>query len=216
MASESNRPKTRRTPSEVRAARRSRRHSRRRLRQIIIGTVVASIAVIFIFSLFLPSLSRGRSSGILGRSAPDGPGVRVADQGERHISQGQDHAPYSSVPATSGSHYPRPLAPARWAVHAESLPDEILVHNLEHGGIGVHYNCPEGCDELADQLAEIVRDSTRQGLKVIMSPYPDMDTTIALTAWTFIDKLDVFDEQRVRDFIEAHESSPNAPEPTAR
>ena len=216
MASESNRPKTRKTPSEARAARRARGHARRRLRRIIIGTAVASIAVIFIFSLFLPSLSLGRSSGILGRSAPDGPGIRVESQGRAHINPGEEHPPYNSVPATSGSHYPRPLAPARWAVHAESVPDEIRLHNLEHGGIGVHYNCPEGCDELADQLAEIVRDSTRQGLKVIMSPYPDMDTTIALTAWTFIDKFDQFDEQRVRDFIEAHESSPNAPEPTAR
>ena len=216
MASESNRPRTRRTPSEARAARRARRHARSRLRRIIIGSVVASIAIIFIVSLFLPSLSRGRSSGILGRSAPDGPGVKVENQGRTHINPGQGHPPYNSIPATSGSHYPRPLAPARWAVHSESLPDEILVHNLEHGGIGVHYDCPEGCDELADQLAEIVRDSTRQGLKVIMSPYPDLGATITLTAWRFIDKFDAFDEQRIRDFIEAHESSPNAPEPTDR
>ena len=45
-----------------------------------------------------------------------------------------------------------------------------------------------------------------------MSPYPDMGTRIALTAWTFIDKFDLFDEARISEFIGSHESSPNAPE----
>ena len=49
-----------------------------------------------------------------------------------------------------------------------------------------------------------------------MSPYPGMDSTISLTAWTFIDRLDFFDEDRIRDFVGTHESSPNAPEGTAR
>ena len=213
MASQPSRSRTRRSPSEARAARRARRETRRRLRRIIFGTVVAAIAVTFIASLFLPGLNIGGGSGLFGRSAPDGPGIRVADQGRTHIEPGQDHPLYNSVPAISGWHFPQPLAPVRWGVHTQSLPDENLVHNLEHGGVGVHYDCPEGCDELVDQLADIVRG---RGLKVILSPYPGMDTTIALTAWTFIDKFDVFDEQRVRDFIEAHESSPNAPEPTAR
>ncbi len=49
-----------------------------------------------------------------------------------------------------------------------------------------------------------------------MSPYAGMDTAISLTAWTFIEKFDVFDEDRIRDFVGAHESSSNAPEPGAR
>ena len=39
-----------------------------------------------------------------------------------------------------------------------------------------------------------------------------MDTRIALTAWTFIDQFGEFDEDRIRDFVSSHESSPNAPE----
>lgn len=216
MVSESSQAKARKTPTEARAARRARRETRRRLRRFVVGGVITIVAILFIVALFLPGLSLGRSGGILGRDAPDGPGTRVEDQGRTHISPGQDHPGYNSVPATSGWHYPQPLAPAKWAVHVDSIPDEILVHNLEHGGIGVHYNCPEVCDDLVDQLAEIVRDSTRQGLKVIMSPYPEIGSKIAITAWNFIDKFDQFDEQRIRAFIESHERSPNAPEPTAR
>jgi hypothetical protein len=43
-----------------------------------------------------------------------------------------------------------------------------------------------------------------------------MDTRIALTAWTFLDGFDDFDEARIMAFISAHESSPNAPEPFVR
>ena len=45
-----------------------------------------------------------------------------------------------------------------------------------------------------------------------MSPYPDMETRIALTAWTFLDKFEDFDEARISEFISSHESSPNSPE----
>lgn len=97
-------------------------------------------------------------------------------------------------------------------MYTEAIPDEVLVHNLEHGGIGVHYNCPDGCDELVDQLAGVVR---RSG-KIVMSPYPGMETRIALTAWNFLDAFDDFDEVRIKDFIDTHESSSNAPEPNVR
>jgi hypothetical protein len=88
------------------------------------------------------------------------------------------------------------------------ISDEVLEHNLEHGGVGIHYNCPGGCPALIQGLAEI---AGRYG-KVVMSPYPDMRSAIALTAWTFIEKLDELDERRITEFIEAHVSSPVAPE----
>ena len=149
-----------------------------------------------------PEVSTGTRSGV--------PGVRVPDQGRDHIQRGQSHPPYNSVPATSGWHYSiRGVAPASWGVHDEVLPDEALVHNLEHGGVGVHYNCPGGCAELVKQLAAIVARHD----KVIMAPYPGMDTRIALTAWNFLDGFNDFNEARITAFIDHHVSSPNAPEP---
>ena len=144
------------------------------------------------------------------------PGERFPGQGKSHIASGEPHPAYNSVPATSGWHYGIPLALADWGVHEGMLTDEVLVHNLEHGGIGVHYNCPEGCDELASRLREVVSRVRSEGKKVLMSPYRGMDTRIALTAWTFMDSFDEFDEQRIMRFISAHESSLNAPEPLVR
>ena len=80
----------------------------------------------------------------------------------------------------------------------------------------MHYDCPVGCGELVAQLASIVEGAVAQGLKVIMTPYPGMETRIALTAWNFLDAFGGFDEERIRTFIRAHESSPNAPEPFVR
>ncbi len=208
MATSSKRNKDRMTPTQVRAARRLRRQRRRRFVKFAGMSGISLVAIVFIFSLFAGGLrGGGGNSGNTG-PAPTGPGLRIPAQGADHISQSQTHPEYNSVPATSGWHYGDASAPAPWGVHGAALPDEILVHNLEHGGVGIHYNCPDGCDELVSQLKGI---ADRMG-KVILSPYPGMDTRIALTAWTFLDAFDEFDKDRVEDFARAHESSPNAPE----
>ncbi len=208
MATSSNRNKDRMTPTQVRAARRLRRQRRRRLVKFGGMSAISLLAIVFIFSLFAGGLRGGGNSGANTGPAPSGPGLRIPVQGADHISQSQTHPDYNSVPATSGWHYGDASAPVPWGVHGDALPDEILVHNLEHGGVGIHYNCPEGCDELVSQLKKI---ADRMG-KVILSPYPGMETKIALTAWTFLDTFDEFDKDRVEDFARAHESSPNAPE----
>ena len=204
------RGKNRPSRTQVRAARRSRRHRRRRFLRWFAGGAVGFVALAFILSLFIGGLPLQNLFG--GSDAPDGPGVRFAEQGAEHITPGQEHASYNSVPATSGWHFAQPLAPARWGVHETPLADEVLLHNLEHGYVNVHYNCPDGGAELVTQLTEVVDKATGRGGKLLMSPYPDMDTKIALTAWTFLDQFEVFDEARISDFVSSHESSPNAPE----
>ena len=204
------------TPTQARAARRSRRQARRRLVRYGGGAAVALVAFIFILSLFVPGLPF-LTQDRLGRGAPDGPGERVAEQPRTHVGIGEAHPAYNSVPATSGWHYNLPLAPVRWGVHDEFIEEEYRLHNLEHGGIGIHYDCPDGCSELVGQLSALVRRARDEDdLKVLLSPYPGMETRIALTSWTFIDRLDEFDEDRIVDFILAHESSANSPEPNAR
>ena len=171
-------------------------------------------------------------------------GEKIGDigGGNMHVQRDESHPSYNSVPATSGWHYSDELAPMPWGVYSEPIPDEVLVHNLEHGGVGIHYNCPDGCDFLVQQLASLAihregdwideyistldpdldrqelaqAENIRRHYKIIMSPYPNMETTIALTAWNFLDRLDVYDDGRIIDFILDHVSSSNAPEYLAR
>ena len=68
------------------------------------------------------------------------PGQKVPEMGREHIAVGISHTPYNSNPPTSGSHY---ADTANWGIHEGTIPDEYLIHNLEHGGVVVHYKCPE-------------------------------------------------------------------------
>lgn len=135
--------------------------------------------------------------GYFGWRAADLPGTFVASQGNAHIQLATDpHPPYSSDPPTSGSHLPY-LAP--WGIHTRPIPRELQVHNLEDGGVLIQYNCE--CPELVEKLAAVVR---RYEHGVILAPYPEMKSRIALTAWTRLDTMEEFDEARVVRFISAY------------
>ena len=201
--------RTRLTPTQARRARRARRQRRRRVYIWLGGIAVALISSTLVLSIILPGLPLG---SLFQGGTPEGPGIRIEDQGATHVTPGEDHPQYNSTPPTSGWHYDLPLAPARWGIYDEPIQPEVLLHNLEHGYINVHYDCPEACPELVDQLTEIVQEGIDRGGKLLMSPYPGLDSRISLTAWTFLDQFDDFDEDRIRAFVNGHESSPNAPE----
>lgn len=164
------------------------RHKEQRRRRTIRAIALVSVAVAVIAALLVWSVV----------SAANRPGDPVPDMGNLHIEEGnQSPVAYNSTPPTSGPHYG---SLARWGIHTEPIPDELMVHNLEDGGVGIWYDCPDGCPELVSQL-ESVAERYHEG--VLLAPYPGLDTRIALTAWTRIDRFDEFDEERVERFIRA-------------
>src|SRR5712692_3029473 len=87
------------------------------------------------------------------RAMADLPGVKMPDQGNRHVQTAADpHEPYNSDPPTSGPHLPY-IAP--WGVHTRPIPLELQVHNLEDRGVVVQYSC-----ESTDLVAKL-RDEVR-------------------------------------------------------
>ena len=135
-----------------------------------------------------------------------GQGVKFPEQVySPHINVGQKHPPYNSKPATSGWHHSNWV---KWGVYEIEIPDEYLLHNLEHGGVGIHYNCPQECLGMLDELSRIASKYD----KMVVSPYSDMDSRISLTSWTYKDSFDEFNEDRITAFINAHIGKPPAPE----
>lgn len=140
------------------------------------------------------------------------PGQGVTIQGQTHIRRGAAHPPYKSIPPTSGWHYADATAP--WGISESPIDDEVQVHNLEHGGVLIQYK-PSGItpgldEELINKLKGLVERLREEPkyCKLILAPYPGLDTKIALTAWGRIDKFDIeqFDEsveQRIKRFIDA-------------
>ncbi|MFQ5858060.1 MAG: DUF3105 domain-containing protein [Anaerolineae bacterium] len=142
----------------------------------------------------------GAVVGARARRGPQ-PGEAVEGMGNLHLqSLDEPHAPYNTSPPTSGPHIE---LHAERKISTEPVAPEIQVHELEHGGIFINYNCEVyagDCDALVDELADIVTLHDQ----VFVAPYADMDTPIALTAWERIDRLDSVDRQRIAAFIEAY------------
>jgi len=165
---------------------------------------VATFAILAAAAVIVFLLSGG------GDSRPDYP-HRVQtfkDQGREHLAVGQPYDFYNSDPPTSGPHGPA----VDWGVHAEPVAKEMQVHNLEHGGVAVLYDCSAGvplddgqCRELRDQLTAIVESNISKPKLVLMSPYAGMEHRIALTAWRTLDTLDEFDAARIQAFIAHYE-----------
>lgn len=154
------------------------------------------------------------------------PGEKIADLGRKHVPGGTK-VEYNSNPPTSGDHY------ADWirsGVYESPKEDGYLVHSLEHGYVIMHYRCqvagdrlqstvnqatesgeasPSGqvdtqsqCEERKTQLTKIYEKKGKR--KLIVVPRASLDTNFALTAWTYIDKFDSFDQSRIEKFIDAH------------
>jgi hypothetical protein len=120
-------------------------------------------------------------------------------QGRTHIQRAQNHPAYNSTPPTSGWHYGDQVA--SHGIHAEPVPNEVQVHNLEHGEIMVQYDCPSGCPDTLAALERIVKSYPK---KVILAPYPGMGKPIALTSWGRLKYLNTPDETAIRAFIAAY------------
>lgn len=125
------------------------------------------------------------------------PGELIPDQGREHVTSA-NHPPYSSNPPTSGWHFGWE---AEWRVYKEELPDETLIHNLEHGGIWISYR-PDIPEDIIKRLESFY---DKYGRKIIVTPRPKNDTDIALAAWTRLDKFNASDysDERVERFIKA-------------
>lgn len=124
-------------------------------------------------------------------------GEVVEDLGREHITVGAQHPPYNSNPPTSGPHWPQP---APWGIYEDEQPDEQLVHNLEHGGVNVFYKPDLPKDQIA-RLEDFVRPHR---VKVILAPRAANETLIALTSWNHILKLNEFDEEKIKSFIQTN------------
>ena len=173
-----------------------------------------AVAMLLILSLFGGQI-RNKQAGVRPGLNRGGPVALAPDDGQEIISVDAEHATYSTVPATSGPHWSENSgtegapygAPVRWGIWDEELPDEVLVANLKWGGIGLHYDCPDGCPETVDALRDVV--PVNQAL-FVMSPFSGLPARIAVTAWRHVMYLDEVDVERIRDFEDEYKD--RAPE----
>lgn len=110
-------------------------------------------------------------------------------------SASHTEAPYShdGKPPAGGDHN---ACWGTWGVHAEPLAPERFIHNLEHGGIVLTYNCPDGCEVEKLWLESFASDNEL----VVVTKYPELATRFGLSAWNARAYSDCLDAAFVRDF----------------
>lgn len=182
-------------------AERERAAKQRKL--MTIGGAVAG--VVLIVGLFVFLALQPKSGGFAGST--DDLGTVMPDLGRDHVNPGQPHGQYNSIPPTSGWHWPNA---AEWGIYSDPVPNELQIHNLEHGGIVIQYNCQSaqgggpldeaGCTRMRNDLVAIGR---RYPSKVIVAPYPSMEYKVAVTAWSRIMTMEQVDESRIKRFVDA-------------
>lgn len=121
-------------------------------------------------------------------------------EGNLHFGANETPSAYiwRTHPPTSGKHGNT----VGWGIYEETVPEVNQIHNLEDGGVIIHYNCPEECPEIVAELSQIVSEMGTEQL--ILHPYTNMDSKIALTAWTKMLQLDEVDRDAIIDFIKKY------------
>jgi Protein of unknown function (DUF3105) len=132
----------------------------------------------------------------------------VESQGRRHVEELAEDFEYNSVPATSGQHYAQPRGPAIWNLYSAPIQQEILVHNLEHGGVVVQY----GSEVSQSTVAQIVDWYSNDPRGLVVAPLlpeleeqePALADKIALTAWQHLMTCSAFDEAAFSGFLDEY------------
>ncbi|RMG80273.1 MAG: DUF3105 domain-containing protein [Chloroflexi bacterium] len=176
-------------------AKRSRKPSRksdnwlkRNQTWLVIAGVVVALAVIVI-------TVRQSSLGDIDLSIPDRSEAYPIVSRE-HIAAGEtvDPEAYNSNPPTSGPH----SSSVRTGVYQQELPDENLVHNLEHGHIWLSYR--DADDTEAIELLSAIQ--ARFPRTVVVTYRPRNDTRVAVAAWGRLLKIDgELNEDEILAFI---------------
>lgn len=120
---------------------------------------------------------------------------------ERERSFGREHVngpvDYEAEFPTSGSHSPTPAQPG---FYESDLPDEAIVHSLEHGNVVIYYDEP---GELALKMLRRWTQAYQGALDgVVAVRRQGMGEKVVLTAWQHRLVLEQFDV-RATHFVDA-------------
>ncbi len=174
--------------------------------------IIAGVAMFFVITVVAPALSTPpedttQQTNPLATSTTSLPGELFFQasnvDGQAHVPRGARVTTYRSDPPVSGPHWSDANAPISWGVYTQVIPDEVLVHNLEHGGIVIHYRSSAD-PMIRQQLEEFVQNQPGGTQGFILAPRSNLPATITMSAWEYYLPLFQMNEPSMRNFISAH------------
>jgi hypothetical protein len=198
--------------TEVRESRRVRSQARRTRRRLLIGLGGGAIAAALIAGLVLPSVGalggggRDAAASQTGTSA-EGQlptvGSKFPAQDAGVIELGEPHGGYSSSPPTSG---PRYAVSTAWGTFDEKIADEVVVRNLEQGGVVFNHNITN--DAALDDLKAYVEIQPGFPGCFLLQPNEAVpEGTVTLTAWEWLANYAPSDVAGMQEFVKDHRNS---------
>jgi uncharacterized protein DUF3105 len=160
----------------------------------------------------------GGGDGGDGGFAPSAPVGVCKAVTQQHAIEGRSHVAicsyvdYLTLPPSSGDHYP---VWAAYMTYDKPVPEGYWVHDLEHGGIVLSYNCGTGgCAgdiAAAQRMMDAYGDdplclSEGSGVRhrFVMTPDPRLDVRFAASAWGWTLRANCFDADAFLAFAKAH------------
>ena len=138
----------------------------------------------------------------------DGVEVTIDDQGGMHVPVGTP-IEWTTNPPASGTHYP---SWSGWDRIYPALERGFYLHNAEHGGIVLLYNCPAGCPEVVSALLDVARGMDadplcvapiRNRVVITEDPLLPAGVQVAAVAWNVVYTASCFDPY-VATFARTH------------
>jgi Protein of unknown function (DUF3105) len=121
-----------------------------------------------------------------------------------HLAEGEEPPEYNSNPPTSGRHQP---VPALWGVYDSPVGQDILIHNLEHGGLIVQYGDGVPPETRTAMVEAVLEDRDF----MLITPYPALGDKVAFTMWTRLVVCERFDVEVMNELRKSRNQAP-APE----
>jgi hypothetical protein len=178
-----------------------------RLRPVAVGTL----------ALFLVGATACGGDG--GGADLQGGESEVLGDADEGIDGVQSVRVYYSDPVHTDSIVDYELRPPVGGIHNEAwytcgfydevIPDELVVHDVEHGAVWLAYD-----PDLPDTDIAVIHDLARANAKVIATPYPDLaeGEAVVASAWARQLRLDAVDDPRLAEFVEQYQDGSQAPE----
>lgn len=160
---------------------------------VITGIVLATLLVIFGGAFWYD-----KSQSVERVRLAEGPmGEKIPLMNSNHVLEGAAHEAYNSNPPTSGPHWAGVAGPG---IKTEQVPDELMLHSMEHGAAVVWYRA----DLSEDEVGKIKSAFRNASGKKIMSPRAELEVPVALASWGYLMKLNEIDEEQIIKFIETN------------
>ncbi|WP_141502910.1 DUF3105 domain-containing protein [Paenibacillus luteus] len=188
-ASKWNKENTSRLKKEEKAALRKKTKKMR-----LAAHLFLSLSIIVVFVHFAIDMGKAYNIDSLNLKAE----IEVSDDQNYGAEHSDDPVKYEMKIPTSGTHSPHDI---QFGFYKEKPRNELLVHNMEHGDIIIHYP-KDAKPEIIEQLNYFV-NFREAGAGVLAVPDENIPEgkAVVVTAWTKTMELDQYDEQKVATFI---------------